>query len=115
MKNKHVIVRTHSAGVFAGVIKSRKGSEAVLTDARPLTMEPPQPLPCRLSELVKDFRHMSLVCENVGLRSQANTFTEAGRRLEEVVAQWFKEVNAYVAQQGEKDSSHAQPSHQEIA
>ncbi len=30
----HVIVRTQSAGVFAGVLKSRKGSEAVVTNAR---------------------------------------------------------------------------------
>lgn len=32
----HVIVRTQSAGVFAGVLKSRVGSEAVLTEARRL-------------------------------------------------------------------------------
>lgn len=30
----HVIVRTYSAGVFAGTIKSRDGKEAVLTNAR---------------------------------------------------------------------------------
>ena len=38
MKNKpkYHIVRSNSAGVFAGVIKSRKGSEAVLTNARRL-------------------------------------------------------------------------------
>jgi hypothetical protein len=30
----HAIVRTYSAGVFAGKIKSRDGKEAVLTDAR---------------------------------------------------------------------------------
>ena len=30
----HAIVRTYSAGVFAGTIKSRDGKEAVLTDAR---------------------------------------------------------------------------------
>ena len=38
MKNKpkYVIVRTSSAGVFAGVIKSRNGAEAVVTDARRL-------------------------------------------------------------------------------
>jgi hypothetical protein len=39
MKNKqlqHVIVRTQSAGVFAGVLKSREGSEAVVTNARRL-------------------------------------------------------------------------------
>lgn len=34
MKKQHVIVRTYSAGVFAGVIKSRKGREVVLTNAR---------------------------------------------------------------------------------
>jgi len=28
------MVRTYSAGVFAGVVKSRNGKEAVLTDAR---------------------------------------------------------------------------------
>lgn len=33
---QHVIVRTYSAGVFAGVIKSRNGQEVVLTDARRL-------------------------------------------------------------------------------
>jgi hypothetical protein len=40
MKNKNksanVIVRTQSAGVFAGVLASRKGSEAVVTKARRL-------------------------------------------------------------------------------
>jgi len=35
-KSKHVIVRTYSAGVFAGVLKSRKGKEVVMTDARRL-------------------------------------------------------------------------------
>ena len=34
--NKRAIVRTQSAGVFAGVIKSRKGSEIILTNARRL-------------------------------------------------------------------------------
>ena len=34
MKNKHVLVRTNSAGVFAGVLKSRKGSEVILKNAR---------------------------------------------------------------------------------
>lgn len=33
---KHVIVRTQSAGVFAGTLKSRKGSEVVLLNARRL-------------------------------------------------------------------------------
>lgn len=33
---KHVIVRTYSAGVLAGVLKSREGKECVLTDARRL-------------------------------------------------------------------------------
>ncbi len=36
MKSKYVIVRTYSAGVFAGYIKSRKGQEVVLTNARRL-------------------------------------------------------------------------------
>ena len=31
---KYVIVRTYSAGVFAGNLKSRDGKEVVLTDAR---------------------------------------------------------------------------------
>jgi hypothetical protein len=35
-KSRYVIVRTQSAGVFAGVLTSRKDSEAVLTDARRL-------------------------------------------------------------------------------
>lgn len=30
----YVIVRTYSAGVFAGTLKSRNGREVVLTDAR---------------------------------------------------------------------------------
>jgi len=34
--NDYVIVRTHSAGVFAGYLKSRVGKEVVLTDARRL-------------------------------------------------------------------------------
>ena len=35
MKNKKVvIVRTYSAGVFMGVLKSRKGQEVVLENAR---------------------------------------------------------------------------------
>lgn len=33
---KYVIVRTYSAGVFAGVMKSRKGQEVELTKARRL-------------------------------------------------------------------------------
>jgi hypothetical protein len=33
---KYVIVRTYSAGVFAGFLKSRKDKEVVLTDARRL-------------------------------------------------------------------------------
>ena len=35
-EGKYVIVRTYSAGVFAGVLKSRNGKEVVLTDARRL-------------------------------------------------------------------------------
>lgn len=34
MINKYAIVRTYSAGVFAGTLKSRTGDEAILTDAR---------------------------------------------------------------------------------
>ena len=35
MENKrYVIVRTYSAGVFAGFLESRKGQEVVLTNAR---------------------------------------------------------------------------------
>lgn len=34
MKKQNVIVRTYSAGVFAGILKSRKGREVVLTNAR---------------------------------------------------------------------------------
>jgi hypothetical protein len=34
MKKQNVIVRTYSAGVFAGVLKKRKGREVVLTNAR---------------------------------------------------------------------------------
>ena len=33
-KGKYVIVRTYSAGVFAGYLKSRKGQEVVMNDAR---------------------------------------------------------------------------------
>jgi hypothetical protein len=33
-ENKYVIVRTYSAGVFAGYLESRNGKEVVLTDAR---------------------------------------------------------------------------------
>jgi hypothetical protein len=35
-KKRYVIVRTHSAGVFAGNLLSRKGKEVVLTNARRL-------------------------------------------------------------------------------
>ena len=34
MIGKYCIVRTYSAGVFAGILKSRDGKEVVLTDAR---------------------------------------------------------------------------------
>jgi hypothetical protein len=34
MNKRKVMVRTYSAGVFFGVLKSRKGKEVVLTDAR---------------------------------------------------------------------------------
>ena len=36
MAKKYVIVRTYSAGVFAGILESRTGQEVVLTDARRL-------------------------------------------------------------------------------
>jgi hypothetical protein len=35
-KKKYVIVRTYSAGVFAGNLESRNGQEVILTDARRL-------------------------------------------------------------------------------
>ncbi len=35
-KGKYVIVRTYSAGVFAGTLESRWGQEIVLTEARRL-------------------------------------------------------------------------------
>ena len=35
-KGRYVIVRTYSAGVFAGNLESRKNQEVVLTDARRL-------------------------------------------------------------------------------
>jgi hypothetical protein len=35
-KRKYVIVRTYSAGVFAGNLQSKDGKEVVLTDARRL-------------------------------------------------------------------------------
>jgi hypothetical protein len=35
-KKKYVIVRTHSAGVFAGTLVSRDGKEVQLSDARRL-------------------------------------------------------------------------------
>lgn len=36
VKGKYVIVRTYSAGVFAGTLASRKGKEVELTSARRL-------------------------------------------------------------------------------
>ena len=36
MIDKYVIVRTYSAGVFAGYLKSRNGQEVILTKARRL-------------------------------------------------------------------------------
>lgn len=36
MDKKYVIVRTYSAGVFAGELESRNGKEVVLTNARRL-------------------------------------------------------------------------------
>ena len=36
MSNNYVIVRTYSAGVFAGHLESREGKEVVLSDARRL-------------------------------------------------------------------------------
>ena len=36
MKSKYVIVRTYSAGVFAGEIESRNGKEVVMKNARRL-------------------------------------------------------------------------------
>lgn len=36
MKNQYCIVRTERAGVFAGTIKERNGSEVTLTDTRRL-------------------------------------------------------------------------------
>lgn len=34
MEGRYCLVRTYSAGVFAGTIKTRNGKEALLTDAR---------------------------------------------------------------------------------
>lgn len=34
MKKRYVVVRTYSAGVFAGYLQSRKGKEVKLTNAR---------------------------------------------------------------------------------
>ena len=34
MEKKYCIVRTYSAGVFAGTLESREGKEVVLSDAR---------------------------------------------------------------------------------
>ena len=34
MNNRYVIVRTYSAGVFAGTLESRNGQEVVLSNAR---------------------------------------------------------------------------------
>jgi ferredoxin-fold anticodon binding domain-containing protein len=36
MQGKHAIIRTYSAGVHAGTVKSINGKEVVLTDARRL-------------------------------------------------------------------------------
>ena len=36
MENQYCIIRTDRAGVFAGYVKARNGSEAVLTDVRRL-------------------------------------------------------------------------------
>lgn len=36
MPDRYVIVRTHSAGVFAGTLESRNGKEVVLLNARRL-------------------------------------------------------------------------------
>lgn len=36
MKERYVIVRTYSAGVFAGILESRKGQGVVMTKARRL-------------------------------------------------------------------------------
>lgn len=36
MIGKHVIVRTHSAGVFAGTLAAKEGMEVTLKDARKL-------------------------------------------------------------------------------
>lgn len=36
MKDNYVIVRTYSAGCFAGFLKSRDGKEVILTNARRL-------------------------------------------------------------------------------
>lgn len=35
-RTRYVIVRTYSAGVFAGYLKSKKGQEVILTNARRL-------------------------------------------------------------------------------
>ncbi len=34
MAKKYVVIRTYSAGVFAGYLKSRKGKEVILASAR---------------------------------------------------------------------------------
>lgn len=69
MIGKYCIVRTYSAGVFAGILKSRDGREAILADCRRIwywagaaslselavrgTKKPDQcKFPCRVEELL---------------------------------------------------------------
>jgi hypothetical protein len=44
-KGKYVIVRTYSAGVFAGNIESRTGQEAVSGTSKPKDCKFPEPVP----------------------------------------------------------------------
>ena len=60
MIGKYCMVRTYSAGVFAGILKSRKGKEAVIKNARRIWYWSGA---ARLSQLATDGTSNPAVCK----------------------------------------------------
>lgn len=92
-QDRYVIVRTYSAGVFAGIFQSRTGQEVVLTEARrlwywkgaaslsQLALEgPSQPTACKFPAAVPQVELLQAI--------EILDCTTAARKSIEAVAPW---------------------------
>jgi hypothetical protein len=62
-------------------------------------MTPPKPLPCRLSDLVREFQGSAAMEKAKGNDEAYCCISAAADRLTEVVTEWFVEMKAFNAQQ----------------